>query len=137
MSKPNAELTQMEGLNVPVRTEKPWGHELLWALTDRYAGKMLHVNAGQSLSLQYHREKDEWMYCLAGEAELLLGEIWFRIGPGAAAHIPAGTIHRVRAVTDVDLVEVSSPELDDIVRLADDYGRGTKAANGDPEESDD
>jgi mannose-6-phosphate isomerase-like protein (cupin superfamily) len=113
----------MTGPSAPERTEKPWGYELLWAQTDRYAGKILHVEAGHSLSLQLHKEKDEWMYGLSGEAVLELGNQSFRLSAGHGVHIPAGTIHRLHAITDVDIVEVSTPELDDIVRLADRYGR--------------
>jgi len=112
---------------VPYRVEKPWGHELVWARTDRYVGKILHVKAGQILSLQYHNFKDETMHVLSGELIL-------RTRPGSAlearsfkagesAHIPAKLVHQIEAVVDSDVLEVSTPELDDLVRLEDRYGR--------------
>ena len=117
----------MTGPSSAQRTDKPWGYELLWARTDAYVGKILHVLAGHTLSLQFHRRKDECMYLLSGEATLAIGPKpeRFTLLPGQSFHIPAGVIHRLHAVTDVDLVEVSTPELDDIVRLADDYGRAS------------
>jgi mannose-6-phosphate isomerase len=111
------------------RVDKPWGYELIWALTDRYCGKVLFVRAGESLSLQFHREKDEWWYVLEGRAALELGapgqtvlnsEI---VGPGAAFHFEPGTVHRVTAVEDTRILEVSTPQLEDVVRLEDRYGR--------------
>jgi mannose-6-phosphate isomerase-like protein (cupin superfamily) len=123
----------MTRASIFTRIEKPWGYELLWALTDRYAGKILHVDAGQTLSLQLHRTKDEWMYCLSGRAELELEGERLDLTPGLGAHIVAGTIHRVHAITDVELIEVSTPELDDIVRLADRYGRVAAPANETPD----
>ena len=113
----------------PRRVEKPWGWELIWALTETYCGKLLFVRAGQALSLQFHREKDESWYVQEGRAELEIGapgdampnsEI---VGPGAAFHLPPGTVHRVRAVEDTLLLEVSTPQIDDVVRLEDRYGR--------------
>jgi mannose-6-phosphate isomerase len=110
------------------RVEKPWGYEVWWAVTDRYVGKFIHVNAGQALSLQYHNQKHESMYCLRGEGELLLGDKALHLNPGDAAEIPPGTTHRLTAISDVDVIEVSTPELDDVVRLEDRYGReGTSA----------
>ncbi len=105
------------------RIEKPWGHEIWWAVTDRYVGKLIHVNQGQSLSLQYHRVKHESMYVVAGEADVLIGEEVRRLYPGDAVEIVPLTKHRLTAVTDVDVMEVSTPELDDAVRLEDNYGR--------------
>lgn len=114
-------------LPLPRRVDKPWGHELIWAHTDRYVGKILHVRAGHVLSCQYHRIKDETMHLLRGEMILRLGE-----GEGAesrpfregdSVHVPAGTIHQIEAVTDSDVLEASTPELDDLVRLSDRYGR--------------
>ena len=111
------------------KVEKPWGHELIFAVTDRYAGKLLVVNAGESLSLQFHKVKDEAWYVLEGRAELELGaagegdlrrEV---IGPGAAFRFVPGTVHRLRAIEDTTILEVSTPELDDVVRLEDRYGR--------------
>jgi mannose-6-phosphate isomerase len=112
------------------RVDKPWGHELIYALTDRYCGKVLFVRAGQSLSLQYHEVKDEAWYVQSGSATLELGEVG-QTGPlrtvalaaGDALHFTPGTIHRVTAVEDTTILEVSTPELDDVVRLEDRYGR--------------
>jgi mannose-6-phosphate isomerase-like protein (cupin superfamily) len=115
--------------HVPERVEKPWGHELIWAKTDRYAGKVLFVRAGESLSLQFHRQKDESWYVLGGRAELELGRVGDPvtktevIAKGAAFRFEAGTVHRVRAVEDTTILEVSTPELEDVVRLEDSYGR--------------
>lgn len=113
--------------DVPYRVEKPWGHELIWARTDRYVGKILHVKAGHVLSCQYHNRKDETMHVLAGELILRTGtadhldERPFRAGE--SVHIPAGLVHQIEAVTDTDVLEASTPELDDLVRLSDRYGR--------------
>lgn len=112
----------------PRRVEKPWGHELIWAETDRYVGKILHVKAGHALSLQYHERKDETIH-------LLSGTMRFHAGPSADAlseielpegqsyRITPGTVHRMEAVTDIDILEASTPDLDDVVRLEDRYGR--------------
>lgn len=116
------------------RVDKPWGYELRWAITDRYLGKIIHVDAGQQLSLQYHVQKDEALFVLRGELDLVLeddqGEVrTHRLGPGMSARVRPGRRHRFRAVSDVDICEVSSPEIDDVVRLEDDYGRaGTSTA---------
>ena len=113
----------------PERTEKPWGWELLWARADTYIGKLLFVSAHHSLSLQFHNEKDESWYVLEGRAELEMGapgdpmpasEV---VGPGAAFRIRPGTVHRVAALEDTLILEVSTPHLDGIVRLEDRYGR--------------
>jgi len=119
----------------PEKVDKPWGHELIWVKTEQYVGKTLFLKAGESLSLQFHKVKDEAWYVLSGRAEVELGgpgegmlnsEI---VGPGAAFHFPPGTVHRVKAVEDTTIMEVSTPELDDIVRLEDRYGReGTTQA---------
>jgi len=114
------------------RVPKPWGHELIFAENDRYAGKILHLEAGQSLSLQYHERKDETLYVLSGEVRLEVGSDGsmqeLRLKPGEAFRILPGTRHRVSADRPADLVEVSSPETDDVVRLEDRYGRaGTTA----------
>jgi len=117
----------------PRRVEKPWGWELIWAETDRYAGKLLFVRAGQALSLQYHERKDESWYVEKGRAALELGPLGgeletTEIGSGDCFHYAPGTVHRLRALEDTLIVEVSTPDLDDVVRLADDYGReGTSA----------
>ena len=111
------------------RVEKPWGHELIWALSEEYCGKVLFVTAGASLSLQFHREKDESWLVQSGRAKLELGEVGARvlheevIGAGAAFRFPPGTVHRVTAIEDTTILEVSTPHLDDVVRLADQYGR--------------
>ncbi len=113
--------------DVPYKVEKPWGHELIWARTDRYVGKILHVKAGHVLSLQYHHRKDETMHVLAGELILRIGteqkldERRFRAGE--SVHITPGTVHQIEAVVDTDVLEASTPELDDLVRLNDRYGR--------------
>ena len=113
----------------PDRVEKPWGHELIWARAEGYAGKVLFVRAGQALSLQFHREKDESWYVLEGRAEVQLGEVGEAVlnteivGPGTAFRFRPGTVHRVRAVEDTTILEVSTPQLEDIVRLEDEYGR--------------
>ncbi len=113
--------------DAPYRVEKPWGHELIWAKTDRYAGKILHVKAGHVLSCQYHNQKDETMHVLTGELVLRLGrgesQVERRFLAGQSVHIPAGLVHQIEAVMDSDVLEASTPELDDLVRLSDRYGR--------------
>ena len=127
-----------EGLDrwafAPRRVEKPWGWELIWADTDLYVGKILFVRAGQSLSLQFHREKDESWYVESGRARLELGDVGQGIlnaeviAEGASFHYGPGTVHRVTALEDTTILEVSTPHLDDVVRLEDKYGReGTSA----------
>jgi len=109
------------------RVDKPWGHEIIWAHTEEYVGKILHINAGQALSVQYHNQKDETVY-------LLRGEMIYRVGDGETLReIPLsagdsfrntpGTVHQMEAVTDCDVLEASTPHLDDVVRLSDRYGR--------------
>jgi mannose-6-phosphate isomerase-like protein (cupin superfamily) len=116
-----------------VRTvPKPWGHETIWAHTDRYVGKILHIKAGHALSVQYHERKDETVYLLSGEMIYRVqqeGELRdVRLRVGEAFRITPGTIHQMEAVTDCDVLEASTPELDDVVRLSDRYGReGTSA----------
>jgi mannose-6-phosphate isomerase len=114
--------------DVPYRVEKPWGYELIWARTERYVGKILHVKAGHVLSLQYHNLKDETMHVLRGElilrtqpADALLSR---PLRAGESVHIPPKLIHQIEAVVDTDVLEASTPELDDLVRLQDRYGRG-------------
>lgn len=116
------------------RVSKPWGHEIIWAHTDRYVGKILHITAGQALSVQYHERKDETVYLLTGELKYwvqLEGETELRdmrLREGDAFRITPGTIHYMEAVTDCDVLEASTPELDDVVRIKDRYGReGTSA----------
>lgn len=116
--------------DVPYRVDKPWGYELVWARTDRYVGKILHVTKGQILSLQYHHRKDETMHVLRGELilrtraqdETELDERPFRAGE--SVHIAPLLVHQIEAVEDTDVLEASTPELDDLVRLQDRYGRG-------------
>jgi mannose-6-phosphate isomerase len=115
------------------RVDKPWGYELIWAQTERYVGKILHINAGQELSRQYHNVKDETFLVETGEMDLEIGsgadKKTQRMKARDAYHCPPKTIHRMIAVTDVDVIEVSTPELDDVVRLEDAYGRaGTTKA---------
>jgi mannose-6-phosphate isomerase len=113
---------------------KPWGHETIWAHTDRYVGKILHITAGQALSVQYHERKDETVYLLQGEMKYwvqLPGETELRdqrLTTGQSFRITPGTIHYMEAITDCDVLEASTPELDDVVRIKDRYGReGTSA----------
>jgi len=110
------------------RVEKPWGYELRWAITDRYAGKILHINKGEALSLQFHEKKDEYQYVIKGAVDIELGGpegslTTRRMKVGDTLHITPGTRHRLTAVEDTDIFEVSTPEVDDVVRLEDRYGR--------------
>jgi mannose-6-phosphate isomerase len=113
----------------PRRVDKPWGYELIWAQTDVYVGKILFVRAGESLSLQFHREKDESWLVQSGRAKLELGAVGESvlkeevITAGAAFHYTPGTVHRVTAIEDTTIIEVSTTQLDDVVRLEDAYGR--------------
>ncbi len=112
---------------LPYRVEKPWGHEIIWAKAERYVGKILHIEPGHVLSLQYHNKKDESIYVLSGEIILRIqqGEtlIERRVRVGESFHIPPKLIHQFEAVTVTDLLEASTPELDDVVRIKDRYGR--------------
>ena len=115
-----------------VRVPKPWGHELIWARADRYVGKILHINAGHELSVQYHERKDETVHLLSGEIiyRVQSGEVLqdVHLKLGESFRITPGTVHQMIAVTDCDVLEVSTPELDDVIRLSDKYGReGTSA----------
>lgn len=110
------------------RVEKPWGHELIWADTDLYVGKVLHVRAGHALSLQYHRTKDETIHLLRGRMRFWAGPsaealTELELREGESFRIRPGTVHRMEAVTDVDILEASTPHLDDVVRIEDRYGR--------------
>ncbi|TMA11408.1 MAG: cupin domain-containing protein [Deltaproteobacteria bacterium] len=109
------------------KVEKPWGYELIWAHTDRYVGKVLHIQKGESLSYQYHRVKDETIRLLSGTMDLEIeseGERKvLRFKPGDCFHITPGMRHRMRAIEDCDVLEASTPELEDVVRLEDRYGR--------------
>jgi mannose-6-phosphate isomerase-like protein (cupin superfamily) len=112
----------------PRRVEKPWGHELWWANTDAYAGKLLYVEAGHRLSLQLHRKKDETSYLLSGRLRLTRGPAAEdlseqEIGPGHAWRVEPGTVHTIEAIEDAVVLEASTPHLDDVVRLEDRYGR--------------
>ena len=114
------------------RVDKPWGHEVIWAETSRYVGKVLHIRAGERLSRQYHRVKEETLLLQSGVMDLEIGPADAlqkrRMSQGDVFHVAPGTIHRMIAVTDVDVIEVSTPELDDVVRIEDVYGRqGTSA----------
>ena len=117
------------------RVPKPWGYEIIWAKTDSYVGKVLHVNAGQALSVQYHHTKDETVHLLSGEMiywvklpgrEALQD---MKLKQGESFRIAPGTVHYIEAITDCDVLEASTPHLDDVVRLKDRYGReGTSKA---------
>jgi mannose-6-phosphate isomerase len=113
----------------PRRVEKPWGWELIWAETEHYCGKLLFVRSGESLSLQYHEAKDESWYVQEGHAELELSSLGdadreqVEIRAGDCFRIPPQTVHRLRAIEDTLVIEVSTPEIDDVVRLEDAYGR--------------
>ena len=112
--------------------DKPWGHETIWARTDRYVGKVLHIKSGHALSVQYHNQKDETVHLLTGELvyRVQMGDTLedMHLKAGESFRITPGTIHQMEAVTDCDVLEVSTPELDDVVRLSDRYGReGTSA----------
>ena len=118
----------VEVRNVP----KPWGHETIWAHTDRYVGKILHIKAGEALSVQYHNKKDETVHLLNGDLiyRVKLGDELedMRLTQGQSFRITPGTVHQMEAITDCDILEVSTPEVDDVVRLQDRYGReGTSA----------
>jgi mannose-6-phosphate isomerase-like protein (cupin superfamily) len=112
----------------PRRVDKPWGYELIWADTETYVGKVLVVRAGQALSLQYHEEKDEAWLVQGGRASLELGEVGgelttYEIVAGDALRYRPGTVHRITAIEDTTILEVSTAHLDDVVRLDDRYGR--------------
>lgn len=123
---------ELDGDSIPPggqrRVEKPWGHEIWWAVAPGYAAKLLYVKAGHRLSLQLHREKDEASYLLAGRLRLSIGPDADNlqtesIEPGFSWRVEPGTVHTIEAIEDAVVVEVSTPELDDVVRLKDDYGR--------------
>ena len=114
--------------NSPRHVPKPWGSEEIWAETDDYVGKIIRINAEQRLSLQVHEEKDESILVVKGRLRLHTGTDAARVTTrilqeGDSAHIPPGLIHRFEAVTDTDLIEVSTPQLMDVIRLEDDFGR--------------
>jgi len=120
-------MTDLFSLHDITRVPKPWGYELIFARTDRYVGKILHINRGESLSLQFHEMKEETLYVVNGELRLTIEHDGDRrelmLRKGEAFHIPPRLIHRMEALADTDVAEVSTPELDDVVRLEDRYGR--------------
>lgn len=109
--------------------EKPWGHEVIWAHTSLYVGKVLHIKAGQALSVQYHQQKDETIYLLSGEMIYRVGDVAgaelkeISLKAGESFRNEPGTVHQMEAITDCDVLEASTPHLDDVVRLKDRYGR--------------
>jgi mannose-6-phosphate isomerase len=129
MSEMSPNLLDLDRFAVEVkRVEKPWGYEIVFASTDRYCGKIIVVRAGEELSLQFHRSKDETIFVQSGRAEFEIGDPGGTldvevVAPGRAFHLAAGTVHRVRALEDTVLLEVSTPEIEDVVRLEDRYGR--------------
>ncbi|TVP74661.1 MAG: cupin domain-containing protein [Gemmatimonadales bacterium] len=117
-------------LLTPVRVDKPWGHEVIWAHSPLYVGKLLFVRAGEALSLQFHEEKDETLHLLEGELSLEVGPGLHALRPieleaGRSIRLRPGTLHRMEALTDCTLLEASTPELDDVVRVRDRYGRAS------------
>lgn len=113
---------------LPEKIQKPWGHELIWAKTAHYVAKILVVRAGESLSLQFHRQKEETLFFESGECALETGPderslSKLELKAGDIFHVPPGTLHRIAAITDCRIFEVSTPQLDDVVRLQDRYGR--------------
>jgi quercetin dioxygenase-like cupin family protein len=118
----------------PVRVEKPWGHELIWARADQYVGKILHINKGERLSLQFHNIKDETIHLLAGRMKFEIEEngvmVVRTLMAGESYHIAPKTKHRMEAEETCDVLEASTPHLDDVVRLNDSYGRVTPSVNG-------
>jgi mannose-6-phosphate isomerase len=133
LDDPNAPVPPPPPGALPRRVDKPWGHELIWAHTDRYVGKLLTIETGKRLSLQHHEVKDEWIHVLSGRLRLYLendaGEVVAReLGAGEGAHVAVPRVHRYEAIETCTLIEVSTPELNDVVRLQDDFGReGTNA----------
>jgi len=116
------------------KVEKPWGYELIFAHTDHYVGKILHIDPGAALSLQYHEIKDETLHLLQGAYELEVEEngelVSHHMQPGDTYHIPVNTRHRMTTgEASCDILEVSTPELDDVVRLEDRYGRAPDTAD--------
>jgi quercetin dioxygenase-like cupin family protein len=126
-------VTQPTPDQLPLKVPKTWGHEVWWAWTDDYVGKILHVDAGHRLSLQYHERKDETCYVLRGRLKLIKGPsadalTETEVGPGDSWRNLPGEVHTIEAIEDTDVLEASTPHLDDVVRLSDSYGReGTNA----------
>jgi mannose-6-phosphate isomerase len=129
MSEMSPNLLDLDRFAVEVqRVEKPWGHEDVFAATDRYSGKIMHVRAGEQLSLRFHRSKDETIFVQSGRAQFEIGDPGGAldvevVGPGRAFHLGPGAVHCIRALEDTVLIEVSTPDTDDVVRLEDRYGR--------------
>lgn len=127
---PRAGIERKQSVNEVTRVEKPWGYELHWAKTDRYVGKLIHINAGHALSLQYHNLKDETVFLQSGKLlyEIEVDGVLTKIDlqPGQSIHVTPKTVHRMTAIEDCDVFEVSTPELHDVVRLEDRYGREDK-----------
>jgi quercetin dioxygenase-like cupin family protein len=129
MSEMSPNLLDLDRFAVDVkRVDKPWGYELVFASTERYCGKLIFVREGEQLSLQFHRSKDETIYVQSGRVEFEIGDPGGPldvevVAPGRAFHLVPGTVHRIRALEDTVLVEVSTPETEDVVRLEDRYGR--------------
>jgi len=122
----------MSGRSAITHVPKPWGHETIWAKTDAYVGKILHIKAGEALSVQYHTVKDETVYLMSGQLKYRIWEgdkpVDVKLEIGDAFRVTPGTVHQMEAVTDCDILELSTPHLDDVVRLKDRYGReGTSA----------
>jgi mannose-6-phosphate isomerase len=126
-------LLDLDRFSVDVkRVEKPWGYELLYAITELYCGKVIFIRSGEQLSLQFHKTKDETIFVQSGRVELEIGEPGKPVdtevvGAGRAFHLRPGTVHRMRALEDTTILEVSTPEIDDVVRLEDRYGRADTA----------
>lgn len=120
----------------PRRIDKPWGYELIWAETDDYVGKVLHVSAGEALSLQYHEIKDETLHLLSGRMKFWTAPVGeeleeVTLEEGESFRVRPRTVHRMEAVTDCDILEASTPHLDDVVRLEDRYGRAPGSGEDD------
>jgi mannose-6-phosphate isomerase-like protein (cupin superfamily) len=134
MSELSPNLLDLDRFGVAVeRIEKPWGYEIVFAHSERYAGKVIFVRAGEQLSLQFHRTKDETVYVQSGRIELEIGDPGGTldtevVGPGHAFRLQPGVVHRWRALEDAVVIEASTPELDDVVRLEDRYGRAEPPA---------
>ena len=129
MTEVSPNLLDLDRFGVQVdRIEKPWGHEIVFALSERYCGKLIFIRAGEQLSLQFHRVKDETIYVHSGRIELEIGDPGGTldtevVGPGHAFRLKPGVVHRWKALEDSVVLEASTPELDDVVRLEDKYGR--------------
>ena len=129
MSELSPNLLDLDRFGVDVkRIDKPWGYEIIFALSEKYCGKLIFVRAGEQLSLQFHRVKDETIYVHSGRIELEIGDPGGPldtevVGPGRAFRLRPGVVHRWKALEDSVILEASTPDLDDVVRLEDNYGR--------------